>query len=142
MSDLMNPPVIYEQVYSASVARVWQVLTEEDAMRTWYFPELISFKPEVGFEFVFSNDGAPYQKEWQVTAIHPERLFSHSWRYAGFPGSSEVTFELLAEGEGTRIRVTHSGLESFPADPHFARERFENGWKQILGVNLKRYLST
>jgi hypothetical protein len=32
------------------------------------------------------------------------------------------------------------GLESSPADPHFARHRFEDGWGQILDNNLKVYL--
>jgi uncharacterized protein YndB with AHSA1/START domain len=40
----------------------------------------------------------------------------------------------------TRLRLTHAGLPSFPDDPHFARERFEGGWRRILGVNLKQQL--
>ncbi|WP_432712855.1 SRPBCC family protein [Pedobacter sp.] len=136
----MVTPFEFEQVYDAPIEKVWQALTDENKMRAWYFPQLIKFKPVVGFEFVFSNDGSTYQKEWRVTKIEEGHLLAHSWIYKGYPGSSEVTFGLFEEGEKTKLKLTHTGLSSFPADPHFARKRFEDGWKQILGSNLKDHL--
>jgi uncharacterized protein YndB with AHSA1/START domain len=130
----------FEQVYDAPIEKVWQALTHEDEMRAWYFPQLIKFEPVVGFDFVFSNDGSPYQKEWRVTQVDDGRLLAHNWIYKGYPGSSEVTFELFAEADKTLLKLTHTGLVSFPSDPHFARTRFENGWKNILGSNLKNHL--
>ena len=91
-------------------------------------------------DFKFINDGSTYQKEWRVTQVVDGEKLAHTWIYKGYPGSSEVTFELFAEGTKTRLRLTHSGLASFPHDPHFARERFEAGWQHILGDNLKLYL--
>ena len=135
----METPFELEQVYDASLEKVWRALTDEDQMRVWYFPQLRKFRPVAGFEFVFSNDGSPYQKEWRVTKVKEGRMFAHSWRYKGYPGSSEVTFELFKEADKTRLKLTHTGLASFPDDPHFARKRFEDGWKQILGSNLKDY---
>lgn len=120
----MDTPFILEQVYDAPSREVWQALTDENRMREWYFPQLVKFKPIEGFEFVFSNDGSPYQKEWIVTKIQDGLVFAHSWIYKGFLGSSEVTFELVEEGDKTRLRVTHTGLASFPNDEHFARHRF------------------
>jgi uncharacterized protein YndB with AHSA1/START domain len=137
----MDTPFVLEQVYDAPARKVWQALTDENSMREWYFPQLIKFKPVVGFEFVFSNDGSPFQKEWYVTKVEDDRLLAHSWIYKGYPGSSEVTFELFEQGEKTRLKLTHTGLASFPTDAHFARHRFEDGWKQILGSNLKNHLS-
>ena len=131
-----------EQVYDASTAEVWQALTDKNEMKKWYFPQLMEFEPLVDFEFVFVNDGSAYQKEWRVTKVTAGRLLAHSWTYKGYPGGSEVTFELFDEGEKTRLRLTHTGLASFPHDPHFARHRFEDGWKQIIGTNLKNYLET
>ena len=136
----METPFTFEQVYDASIETVWQALTDENKMREWYFTQLIKFKPIEGFEFVFSNDGSSYQKEWRVTKVEEGRLLAHNWVYKGYPGSSEVTFELFKEGDKTRLKLTHTGLASFTKDPHFARHRFEDGWKQILGSNLKKHL--
>jgi uncharacterized protein YndB with AHSA1/START domain len=136
----LDTPFELELVYHAPIENVWQALTDENEMRAWYFPQLIKFKPVVGFEFVFSTDGSPYQKEWRVTKVEDGRVLAHSWIYKGYPGSSEVTFELSKEEDKTRLKLTHTGLASFPHAPHFARSRFEDGWKQILGTNLKNHL--
>lgn len=136
----MDNPFVMEQVYNAPVQQVWQALTVTKQMAAWYFPQLKQFEPVVGFEFAFVNDGSPYQKEWRVTKVVDGRLLAHNWAYKNYPGSSEVTFELFAERSKTRLKLSHTGLASFPGDPHFARHRFEDGWKQILGRNLKDYL--
>ena len=74
----METPFHLEQVYDASIQQVWQALTDEHKMRDWYFPQLIKFKPLVGFEFVFSTDGSSYQKEWRVTKVDDGRVLAHS----------------------------------------------------------------
>lgn len=137
----MDTPFVIEQVYNAPIEQVWKALTETDQMREWYFPQLKKFEPVVGGDFEFFDDGSPYQKEWRVTKVVEGRAFAHSWAYKTYPGSSEVIFALLADGDKTRLKLTHSGLASFPHDPHFARHRFEDGWKQILGTNLKSHLA-
>ncbi len=137
----MDAPLVFEQVYNASIEKVWHALTHENEMSLWYFPQLRQFRPVVGFEFVFSNDGSAYQKEWRVTKVEDGGLLAHGWIYKGYPGSSEVTFQLFDEGDKTRLKLTHTGLASFPRDPHFAKKRFEDGWRQILAGNLKNHLS-
>jgi uncharacterized protein YndB with AHSA1/START domain len=137
----MNAPLIIEQIYDASICKVWHALTDKNDMKAWYFPQLINFEPIIGFEFTFSNDGSQYQKNWCVIKVEDGRMLAHSWTYIGYPGRSEVTFELFNQVGKTCVRLTHTGLDSFPAEAHFARHRFEEGWKQILGSNLKIHLS-
>jgi len=136
----MDTPFVLEHVYDVPIAKVWQSLTDEDEMREWYFSQLKKFEPDIGFEFQFTDDGSDYKKEWRVTQVVAGRLLAHSWVYEGYPGSSEVTFELAEDGDKTRLKLTHTGLASFPHDPHFARKRFEEGWKNIIGNNLKTHL--
>jgi hypothetical protein len=31
-------------------------------------------------------------------------------------------------------------LETFPANPDFAKENFSKGWNQIIGTSLKEFL--
>lgn len=111
-------------------------------MKKWYF-DLPEFKPEIGFEFQFTAgaDTKKYVHLCKVTEVVEGRKITYSWRYEGHPGESYVTFELFPEGESTRIRLTHSGLETFPADnPDFKRDNFVAGWTQIIGLQLREFL--
>lgn len=137
----MDIPFVLEQVYDTATAKVWQALTDLEAMKIWYFPQLQKFEPVVGFNMEFEDDGSLYKKQWQVTQVLSGKKWAHTWSYQGYPGTSEVMFELLEEGCKTRLRLTHYGLASFLGDPHFAKHRFEGGWKWILGNKLKHYLN-
>jgi uncharacterized protein YndB with AHSA1/START domain len=136
----MDNPLVMEQTYQAPLAAVWAALTDAHSLRAWYFPQVLEVKPVVGGTFKFADDGSAYQKEWRVTQVVEAKKLAHSWCYKGYPGRSEVIFELVAEGTATRLTLTHTGLASFPPDPHFARRRFEAGWQHILGSNLKLFL--
>lgn len=136
----MSILLIKEFDYNVPIEKVWQALTDKDSMKKWYFPQLQKFEPIVGFKFQFDQSSAEYQKEWVVTKVVKGKTLAHSWAYKDYPGNSEVIFDLFSEGNKTRLKITQTDLESFPDDPHFARERFEWGWDNLLGQNLKRLL--
>src|SRR6266516_1481810 len=138
--DVMEAVVI-ERTFNAPVARVWKALTDADNMGVWYF-DLKEFKPEVGFEFEFTveHEGARYHHLCKITEVIPQKKIAYTWRYAGEEGNSLVTFELFADGDKTRLKLTHEGLETFPKTPSFARESFMEGWTQIIGSSLREFL--
>ena len=70
------------------------------------------------------------------------KKLAYSWRYEGFPGNSLVTIELSADGDKTKLKLTHEGLETFfpENNPDFARGNFLQGWTQIIGSSLKSFL--
>jgi uncharacterized protein YndB with AHSA1/START domain len=133
--------VVVERTFNAPVARVWKALTDVDQMREWYF-DLKEFKPEVGFEFGFSvqHEGVNYHHLCKITEVIPQKKIAYTWRYKGEPGDSLVTFELSGEGDNTRVKVTHTGIETFPKTPAYARKNFETGWTQIIGSELKQFV--
>jgi len=133
--------VVLERTLNASVARVWKALTDVDQMRVWYF-HLKEFKPQVGFkfEFVVEHEGNSYHHLCRVTEVIPQNKIAYTWRYKGEPGDSLVTFELFPEGNKTRLKLTHSGIETFPKTPAYARKNFEAGWTEIIGSELKRFV--
>ncbi len=135
--------VVMERTFNAPVSRVWKALTDVTEMRQWYF-ELKEFKPEVGFEFEFivEHEGMTYHHLCKITEVIPQKKIAHTWRYKGHEGDSLVTFELFAEGDQTRLKLTHEGLETFPKTPSFARKNFLAGWTQIIGSSLKEFLET
>ena len=133
--------VVVERTLNAPIARVWKALTDSNQMRQWYF-DLKEFKPQVGFEFEFvvEHEGNRYHHLCQVTDVVPQKKIAYSWRYEGEPGDSLVTFELFGEGNKTRVKVTHTGIETFPKTPAYARKNFENGWTAIIGTELKQFV--
>jgi uncharacterized protein YndB with AHSA1/START domain len=74
--------------------------------------------------------------------VIPEKKLTYSWRYEGYEGISFVTFELFDEGEKkTRLKLTHSGLETFPKDnADFDKKNFAEGWSDIIGNQLKNFV--
>lgn len=135
-------PFVIERTFNALIEKVWKAITDKIAMKQWYF-DLAEFKPVVDFEFEFS--GGPPEKEYlhkcKVTEVIPGKKLTYSWRYEGYEGISYVTFELFPEGNKTRVKLTHAGLETFPAsNPDLAKKNFAEGWTDIIGRSLKEFL--
>lgn len=139
----MSNPVTIHRILDASVERVWKALTDLEQMKQWYF-ELDAFEPQKGFQFSFYGQGTKgeqYLHECEVLEVLPLQKISYSWTYKGFEGYSVVSFELESAGEKTKITVTHSGLDSFPANnPDFAAENFNMGWTELIGKLLPDFL--
>jgi uncharacterized protein YndB with AHSA1/START domain len=133
--------VVIERTFNASVARVWRALTDVEEIRQWYF-DLKEFRAKVGFEFEFTveHEGMKFDHRCEVTEVIPQKKLAYTWRYEGYEGNSLVTFELFAEGDKTRLKLSHEGLETFPKLPQFARENFTAGWTEIIGSSLKKFL--
>lgn len=139
--ETTTKPLVIERNYNAPVEKVWKALTDADKMRQWYF-DLKDFKPEVGFKFQFYGecDDIQYLHICEVTEAEPEKKLTYSWKYRDYDGISYVTWELFPEGEGTKLILTHRGLETFPPHKDFTRESFTGGWTYFLGTALKEFL--
>ena len=141
MKTNLGEAVVIERTFNAPIAKVWRAITDVDQMRAWYF-DLKEFKPEVGFEFEFSveHEGMTYHHLCRITEVVPQKKIAYTWRYKGEPGDSLVTFELFAEDDNTRVKLTHTGIETFPKTPAYARKNFEQGWTAIIGTELKQFV--
>src|SRR5438128_1430039 len=139
--ESLEEAVVLERTFDAPVARVWRALTDVEEMRQWYF-DLKEFKPDVGFEFEFVvvHQGTSYDHLCRVTEVIPEQRIAYTWRYKGEPGNSLVTIEVFDEGNNTRLKLTHTGIETFPKTPAYARKNFETGWTAIIGSELKQFV--
>jgi len=138
---MKNEPFVIERTLNASSERVWKAITNKDQMKEWYF-NLAEFKPELGFEFSFEGGSKEmtYVHLCKITKIEPGKLLQYSWRYQDYPGNSFVTWELFPEGDKTRLKLTHEGLETFPTDnKDFARNSFEKGWTYIIGTSIVNF---
>jgi len=140
---MINEPFVIERTYNAPAEKVWKAITDKNEMKQWYF-DLAEFKAEVGFEFQFTGGPSPekqYVHLCKISEVIPGRKLTHSWRYDGYEGNSFVTFELFDEGNKTRLKLTHAGLETFPKEnPDLAKHNFAEGWTDIIGRSLKEYV--
>ena len=134
-------PFTIEQVYNAPIANVWKAITDKNDMKQWHF-ELSDFKPEIGFEFQFTggSETKRYFHLCKITEVVVGKRLTYSWKYDGYPGESFVTFELFDEGDKTRLKLTHKGIETFGGEGDFAKTSFAAGWTYITGTSLKEFV--
>lgn len=140
---MKNKAFEMERTLNAPVSKVWKAITDKEQMKQWYF-NIANFKPIPGFEFQFSGqgkEGADYLHLCKISDIVAEKKFTYSWRYDGLEGNSLVTFELFEEGDKTRLKLSHEGIENFSLNgPDFAKENFMQGWTELIGNLLPKFL--
>ena len=138
-----DEPIIVEQTFNASIDTVWKAITEIGQMRQWYFENIPSFKPEVGFEtqFYVRSQGRNFHHLWKVTEVVPKKMIKYNWKYRDYSGDSYVVWELFKEGELTKLKLTVQIEASFPQDiPEFTRESCIGGWDFFIRKRLKEFL--
>ena len=141
---MSNQQVVVERIYKAPIEKVWRAITDRDEMEEWYL-NLKEFKVEVRFAFEFTGGeegGTQYLHKCVITEVVPGQKLTYSWRFEGYPGNSFVTFELSKQdANGTMLRITHKGLETFPTDiPDFEIKNFFTGWDHLINIILKEHL--
>jgi uncharacterized protein YndB with AHSA1/START domain len=135
-------PFTIERTFHAPVEKVWKAITDKDQMKEWYF-SLEDFKPEVGFEFRFEggDECNKYIHICRILEVIPNKKLSHTWQYEGQEEQTIVTWELSGEGDNTKVKLTHEGLEKIAHHgPAFAPNNFAEGWTAIIGTSLEKYL--
>ena len=142
MTDTKNT-LIVEQSFKASIEKLWEAITNKNNMKEWYF-DIPDFKPEVGSEFSFQGKGSTcneYTHLCKVIEVIPMKKLMHSWNYENYEGNSIVTFELKENGQGSELKLSHEGIDTFPkSNPDFEHKNFMMGWTALITQNLKYFL--
>ena len=138
--QLAKTPLVIERTYDAPIDIVWKAITTKEDLEQWWphTAPLEAFKAEVGFETQFSirHNEQEFLHLWKVTEVIPGRKITYDWKFGGKPGNSSVTFELAPEGNKTKLKLTHRGLETFlpETNPELARGNFLMGWTGLAGT--------
>ena len=138
-----NDLIIVEEHFNAPVEAVWNAISNLDTMIEWYFDNIPSFKPEVGFksEFKVHSEERVFTHMWEVIEVEPLNKLVYSWVYPEYPGKSLIHFELFKENNTTLLRVTSEVLEDFPDHiPEFKNESCRDGWNYFIKNRLKNFL--
>jgi uncharacterized protein YndB with AHSA1/START domain len=137
-------PIIVTQIFNNSIKEVWNAITELQQMKKWFFQNIPSFNPEVGFqtEFIVQSDLRTFTHLWKITEVIPYKKIKYEWSYKEHKGLGFVTFELTEKENHSLLRLTNEGLESFPQNiAEFSRESCQGGWEYFIQKNLKDYLT-
>ena len=138
-----DDPVIVEQIFNSSIDKVWKAITELNQMTQWFFENIPSFKPEVGFETRFDVhvEDKTFPHLWKITEVIPMKKITYNWRYEGYLGDAYVTFELFELNGQTKLKLTYKVVVSFSEDiPEFSRKMAIEGWSYFIKASLKEYL--
>jgi uncharacterized protein YndB with AHSA1/START domain len=134
-----------ERTLDAPVETVWRYLTEADLRSRWFMGGTDA-KPESGFDLVVDHDklsdetDVPYPESYaafkgavwheDVLRFDPPRLLETTFQ-GGKNGT--VTYELMPEGDRTRLVLTHSGITSGAG-----AQDFGTGWNSHMTVLQER----
>ncbi|HVP01552.1 MAG TPA: SRPBCC domain-containing protein [Solirubrobacteraceae bacterium] len=128
-----------ETVIAAPIDVVWGVLTDPGHIATWFADTAeLDLRPGGAGRLVWTGR---HTAELRVEQVDPPHRFSFRWES---PSGTEpvsgnsllVEFTLIADGEGTRLRVVESGLRELDWSDErksgYAEDHAE-GWKTLLG---------
>jgi len=125
----MQNTIELEQTYSFPAERVWQTLTDSEAIARWLMPN--DFQPRVGHKFHFHAKPMPGWDgviESEVIELDEPRKLAYTWNSWGM--NTVVTWTLEAVPGGTRLRLKHTGFSGPQAA--FAVSNMGSGWQGIL----------
>ena len=84
------------------------------------------------------NGISDFKVNGEILEYDPPRLLAYTWiaNWHEQPGRrTQVRWELTPVGNGTRVKVTHSGLTDEPV----SRKGYSEGWPGVVG-SLKTFV--
>jgi uncharacterized protein YndB with AHSA1/START domain len=140
-----------EILIEASPEVVWGVITEPEQINRWFSDEAeVEGRAGADGALTWRPGGRGGAKDSDTTVpirvveAEPFHRFSFRWNHPAGAGPDEsnsalVEFSLIAEADGTRLRVLESGITAVTHDEQGkARylEEHERGWEKHLGELL------
>jgi uncharacterized protein YndB with AHSA1/START domain len=141
MSGTMNLPDHVISIHiDVPLQRVWNEITKTGPIQRALYNTVLECELSPGSRLrYYSPDKQRVFVVGEVVEVDPPRKFSHTYRFTTWKTGPPtlVTWDLVAEGAGCRVTVTHSGWTA----EHRAPEKSAAGWREILGL-LKQDLET
>lgn len=115
--------VRFERYYPRSVERVWSALTDPARLEDWMGVSRV--EPHVGGRYELMLDQAN-PMTGRILVWEPPHVLEFTWSNAHAPNST-VRYELMRDGEGTRLIFTHTGM------PYASSALMLPGWHVLFG---------
>jgi uncharacterized protein YndB with AHSA1/START domain len=134
----MSDSLTFQQFVKAPPAEVYHALTNSTRLREWMC-DLATTDPKVNGRVYFAWYPGFYGAG-HFTALEPEKTVAYTWFGRGEITSTQVTFTLSLQEDGTLVTLEHSGLGS-GEDWDQIRKNFQHSWQSGF-ENLASILDT
>lgn len=118
--------LVFTRILPGSIERVWAYITEPDLRKKWIAAGEMDLRESGSYEYIFDHEILSETKEevpekykdettpgmrmtGRILAVDAPNMLHMTWA-DGTDEASEVMFELKAEGDKTRLTLTHSKL--------------------------------
>lgn len=121
---------------------MWRALTKPALVKQYFFGTNLETTWQIGTPIFFRGewDGKAYEDRGTVLGFEPERALSYNY-WSSFSGHEDkpelrqvIEFELSAEGNGVRLDVKQSNIETRERADHSTKN-----WEGVLG-KLKQFV--
>lgn len=131
--SVAQPPEVAFRVFTEEVGTWWPARTHSVGEER---VSAVVLDGRVGGRFYERlDDGTEY--DWgEITSWDPPERLGMTWHPGRGPETAQqLAIRFLAEGDGTRVEVEHSGWETLgdQAEATLASYDSESGWTRVLG---------
>ena len=134
----MNEPAVIEleQYYAHPPSAVWKALTDPQLHALWWAAGNVQAVVGHRFELDMGQWG---KQRCEVIEVEHERLLRYS--FATGTLDTIITWRLLPQGSGTRLKLTHEGFNLDSPIGRKALDGMRPGWSTVL-MRLKALLDS
>ncbi|OJJ09159.1 hypothetical protein BKI51_22075 [Alphaproteobacteria bacterium AO1-B] len=132
-----------ERGFPVAPAVLWSLWTEARHLSAWFGPH-ISLEPRAGgaFREVWTNEGHQTITSGTIVTFDPPKTLAWTWADEDWTGTTLLTLSILAERNGVRLTLIHSGWHDLAENASGSlRDAHAAGWTMHL-TNLERYCLT
>ncbi len=146
-----NDAVVSEIHIAAPPDRIFQALIDPKQVMSWWTSpdcriQSFAMEPRRGGRWTYDteqsklnvNGVSKFHCEGEVLEYDPPRSLAYTWIANWHDDKSRPTvvrWELTPDSNGTKVKVTHSGL----AQEHTARKDYSSGWPGVL-EEIKKFV--
>ncbi len=125
--DTAPPSIQLDRYYGHPPSQVWKALTDPHLHARWWAAGDV--RPIIGHRFELDM-GEWGKQRCEVLAVDHERLLKY--RFAAAVLDTIITWELVPEGSGTRLKLTQEGFNLDSPLGRKALEGMRSGWGSVL----------
>lgn len=112
LRDGDSATLLFERRLPYPVEAVWAALSDPDQRAAWFGQTTLD--PRAGGAITMTADGPPVPPEHRrmhgrILVWEPPHVFEHEW-HQGLIGQTTVRYELIPDGDGTCLRLTHGPM--------------------------------